>query len=116
MLFWTGTLILQKVFKNSYTLLMTLNDIQQKITPIFKDYGITYAGIFGSFARGQSTEKSDVDLIVRLGRPMGMFTYMRFVNGLESTLKRKVDVVTEKSLNKHVKPYIIPEIQTIYEK
>lgn len=95
---------------------MTIADIQQKITPIFKDYGITYAGVFGSFARGESTDKSDVDLIVRLGRPMGMFAYMRFVNGLESTLKRKVDVITEKSINKRVKPYIVPEIKTIYQK
>lgn len=94
---------------------MTIADIQQKITPIFKDYGITYAGIFGSFARGESTDKSDVDLIVRLGRPMGMFTYMRFVNGLESTLKRKVDVVTQRSINRRVRPYIVSEIKTIYE-
>lgn len=94
---------------------MTIADIQQKSRHIFKDYGITYAGIFGSFARGDSTDKSDVDLIIRLGRPMGMFAYMRFVNGLESTLKRKVDVVTEKSINKRVKPYIMPEIKTIYE-
>jgi len=94
---------------------MTIADIQQKITPIFKDYGITYAGIFGSFARGQSTEKSDVDLIVRLGRPMGLFSYMKFINGLEEKLNKKVDVVTEQSINKHVKPYIASDVKIIYE-
>lgn len=95
---------------------MTIADIKQKITPILEEYGITYAGIFGSFARGQSTEKSDVDLIVRLGRPMGMFSYMKFINGLEEKLNKKVDVVTEQSLNKHVKPYITPDLKVIYEK
>lgn len=94
---------------------MTMQDIKQKSIPIFQQYGITYAGVFGSFARGEETDKSDIDFVVRLGRPMGMFAYMRFVNGLESTLKRKVDVVTEKSINKRVKPYIIHEIKTIYE-
>lgn len=95
---------------------MTIATIQQKITPILKEYDIVYAGIFGSFARGEATDKSDVDLIVRIGTPMGMFAYMRFLDSLESSLKRKVDVVTEKSLNKHVKQYVVSDIKTIYEK
>ena len=94
---------------------MTIQDIQKKTTPVFQQYGITYAGLFGSFARGESTDTSDVDIIVKLGKPMGMFQYMKFVDGLESSLRRKVDVVTEKSLNKHIKPYITPDIKTIYE-
>ena len=94
---------------------MTIQDIKVKITPVLKEYDIKYAGIFGSFARGESTEKSDVDIMVKFGRPMGMFTYMKFVNGLESSLERKVDVVTENSLNKYVKPYVLPEIKVIYE-
>ncbi|HZE87053.1 MAG TPA: nucleotidyltransferase domain-containing protein, partial [Methylomirabilota bacterium] len=80
-----------------------------------EEYGISYAGVFGSVAQGKAKEDSDVDLIVRFGRPMGMFTYMKFVNGLETSLKRKVDVVTENSLNKFVKPYVLPEIKVIYE-
>lgn len=94
---------------------MTVKDVKQKITPILQEYGISYAGIFGSVARGNAGDKSDVDIIVRFGKPMGMFTYMKFINGLESSLQRKVDVVTEKSLNKFVKPYILPEIKVIYE-
>lgn len=95
---------------------MTIQDIQQKSNPIFQQYGITYAGLFGSFARGEETDKSDVDFIVKLGKPMGMFQYMKFIIGLESSLNRKVDVVTENSINKHVKPYIMSDITTIYEK
>lgn len=94
---------------------MTISDIQKKAAPIFQQYGITYAGLFGSFARGESTDTSDIDIMVKLGKPMGMFRYMEFVDGLESTLQRKVDVVTEKSLNKHVKPYITSDIKKIYE-
>ena len=47
---------------------------------------------------------------------MGMFSYMRFIDGLEKTLHKKVDVVTEKSINKFVKPYIIADLHVIYEK
>jgi hypothetical protein len=95
---------------------MTIEEIQQKTIPIFQKYGITYAGLYGSFARGQSTEKSDIDFIVHFGVPMSMFVYMKFVHSLEEQLQRKVDVVTENSLNKRVKPYIIDEIKTIYGK
>lgn len=95
---------------------MTIEEVRQKITPLFEEYGVLYAGVFGSVARGEDTPESDVDILVRLGTPMGMFRYMRFVNGLEQSLRKKVDLVTEKSLNKFVRPYVLPEVKTIYEK
>lgn len=95
---------------------MSINSVREKILPILKEYNITYAGIFGSVASGQVKKNSDVDIIVRFGSPIGMFAYMRFINGLERTLKKKVDVVTEQSLNKFVKPYVLPEVKVIYEK
>ena len=94
---------------------MNIYDVKQKITPILEEYGITYAGVFGSIARDDSSKDSDVDLLVHLGHPMGMFLYMEFINKLETSLQRKVDVVTEKSLNKRIKPYVESEIKTIYE-
>lgn len=95
---------------------MTIQDIRQKSIPIFRQYGITYAGIFGSFAIGDETSKSDIDFIVKLGKPMGMFKYMELIEGLETSLKRKVDVITEGIINKYIKPYIISDIKTIYKK
>ena len=94
----------------------SINNIQQKTAPIFDQYDITYAGLFGSFSRGQETKKSDIDIIVRLGKPMGMFVYMKFINALESVLQRKVDIMTESSINKHIKPHVMQDIKTIYEK
>lgn len=95
---------------------MNVQTIQKKITPLLEEYGISYAALFGSVARGQDQKDSDVDLLVRLGRPMGMVKYMRFVNGLEASLNKKVDVVTEKSLNKYIRPHILSDLKVIYEK
>ncbi|PIZ65061.1 nucleotidyltransferase [Candidatus Roizmanbacteria bacterium CG_4_9_14_0_2_um_filter_39_13] len=95
---------------------MDIESIKYTMSPVFEKYGITYAAIFGSFARGEAKETSDIDLMVRLGKPMGMIDYMKFINSLESVTKRKVDVLTEKSLNKHIAPYVKSDIQTIYEK
>ncbi len=94
---------------------MTIQDIRHIAVPLFQQYGIRYAGVFGSFARGEETDKSDIDFIIKLGKPMGMFKYMQFIDGLEASLNRKVDVVTENSINKFIKPHIMPDIKTIYE-
>ena len=95
---------------------MNIAHIQNKISPILSEYGISYAALFGSVARGDDRPESDVDILIRPGKPLGMFSYMALIRSIEESLGRKVDVVTEQSLNKFVRPYVIPELKTIYEK
>ena len=74
--------------------------------------------LFGSFARGEATAKSDVDLLVVLNYdylPTGM-EYFQIWSELEALLKRKVDLVSEKNLSKRVQPFVEPEKILIYEK
>ena len=95
---------------------MKTMEIQQKIAPILKAYGIKRAALFGSVSRGDDRPDSDVDLLVKLGdQPMGMFKYMKFIGAMEEKLDRKVDVVTEGNLNTFLKPYILKDLKTIYE-
>ena len=94
---------------------MSIEEIKHKIEPILKQHGVKYAALFGSAARGEDHPQSDVDILVRLGRPTGMIGYMRLIEGLESSLQKKVDLVTEGSLNKHVRPYVLPDLKVIYE-
>lgn len=94
---------------------MTIEELRQKATPVLRQHGVRYAAVFGSVARGEDRPESDVDLLVRLGRPMGMVGYMRLVENLESSLQRKVDVVTEQSLNEHLRPFVMRDLATIYE-
>ena len=86
------------------------------MTPILKKYGIKKASVFGSVARGDDKANSDVDVLIRLGdQPMGMFKYMQFIGEIEEKLGRKVDIVTE-GADKFLRPYIVRELKTIYEK
>jgi len=90
-------------------------EIQKKLTPIMIKYGIKRAAVFGSVSRGDDRPESDVDLLVKLGnQPMGMFKYMQFIEEVEETLGRKVDLVTEGS-DKFLKPYILKDTKVIYE-
>jgi uncharacterized protein len=95
---------------------MSISDIQKKISPIFLNYGIKRAFVFGSVSRGEDGPHSDIDLLVDIGdQKMGMVEYMQFIDKLEKELNRKVDLVTEKGLNKFLKPYILPDLKIIYE-
>ena len=95
---------------------MTVNEVKRKTVPILEQHGVAYAGVFGSVARGEDGPQSDVDILVRLGRPMGMVEYMDLIQSLEEILQKKVDLVTDQSLNKRMRPYVTPDLTTIYEK
>ena len=91
-------------------------EIQKKILPILKEYGVKRAAIFGSVSRGDNKSESDIDIMISLGKPIGMFAYMSLIRKMENRLGRKVDLVTENSINKFVRPYIQPDLKIIYER
>ena len=46
--------------------LLTAEKIRQICTPLFEKYGVKYAYLFGSYAKGKATERSDVDLLISM--------------------------------------------------
>jgi predicted nucleotidyltransferase len=61
------------------------------------EYGIKRIGIFGSYAKGEPEETSDVDILVEFERPIG-FKFIELVEYLERLLGRRVDVLTPAGL------------------
>jgi len=57
------------------------------------EYGVKRIGLFGSYAKGQPDEASDIDIVVEFERPIG-FRFMEFAEYLEHLLGLKVDVLT----------------------
>lgn len=57
-------------------------------------YGIESMALFGSVARGEHNEDSDVDLLIRFKSP-SLYLYSELSDALESLLGRKVDIVSE---------------------
>lgn len=67
--------------------------LRQQYPYLAAQYGVKRIGLFGSCARGESGEASDIDLIVEFERPIG-FRFVELAEYLENLLGRKVDLLT----------------------
>lgn len=93
---------------------MTLTAIRKHITPILKKYNIKRAGVFGSYAKGESSEDSDIDILVELGSEMSLLEFVKIKLELEDLLNRKVDLVEYKAIKRQLKDRILSEEMRIY--
>ncbi len=71
--------------------------------------GVSSISVFGSIARGQARENSDVDILVEFNQPVGLFEFARLKLYLEELLNREVDLVTPQALRKELKETILRE-------
>lgn len=94
---------------------LLISDIKRKITPILKKYDIKKASIFGSVARGEQNKTSDVDLLVELGKPLGL-DFVDLQMDIEKIIKRKVDLLTYDSIHSSLKDLIFKDQKHIYER
>jgi predicted nucleotidyltransferase len=77
-----------------------------------RDLGVRRYGLFGSFARGQTTEQSDVDILVEFEPGQKTFdNFMKLAFFLEDLLGRDVDLVTLESPSPYIGPYILKEVE-----
>ena len=74
--------------------ILTIKQIKDKIRPVIQKYNVTEVYLFGSYARGEATRQSDVDIYCDKGNIRTMFNMIDFKEELEIALGRKVDVVT----------------------
>ena len=92
-----------------------LQEIKDIVIPIAKTYGVRKVGIFGSYARGEANENSDVDIYIEKGKLRSLIQYFSFVSDLEQSLGCHVDVVTTNAEDKEFVENIMREGIMIYE-
>ena len=98
---------------------MTSQAIQQTIADYFKTQPVLKAWLFGSFARGEETPKSDVDILFvpdRSGKPFTLFTMGGMYMDLKELLGREVDLVEEGSLRPYAAETANRDKKLIYER
>jgi len=93
---------------------MTIEELKKKIVPILRIHGVEYAGVFGSVARGEDKENSDVDILVRFKKIPGLVKFIRMENELKEALRAEVDVVVQGSEKPFIKPAIQKDLVVMY--
>lgn len=94
-------------------------ELRNKVTPLLKPY-VKRISLFGSYARGDDTKDSDIDLLIALKpsekRPvLGLFEFIKLEQELKEKLGRDVDLITEEGMNSRRKPYIEKDRVVLYE-
>lgn len=77
--------------------------------PLLDRYGVSAVSLFGSVARGESTEDSDIDLLVEFSRPIGLLQFVELKQLLEEVFGRPVDLVTPRALKPQLRDQILKE-------
>ena len=92
---------------------MTLQELREtkrdEILRIAAKRGARNIRVFGSLARGESDERSDIDFLVDLEPDRSLFDLSGLLIDLEAALKTEVDVVTERGLRERVRERVLQE-------
>ena len=92
------------------SLLAEVKSKLEKLKPeLMAKYPLAYIGIFGSVARGDNRDDSDVDIIVEFTKPVGV-QFIDLANELEARLGREVDLITREGVKERYWKYIEPDI------
>jgi len=91
-----------------------IKGIKESISSVLKKYGVKRAALFGSIARGEATEESDIDLLVEFEEGKSLLDLAGLKLELEDLLRKKVDVLTYASLHPLLKERILSEQEVIY--
>lgn len=88
-----------------------LLDALQRLKPeLQRRWPIESIGLFGSWARGEATPQSDVDLLVNFSGRITLFDFVEIKQQLEEWLECTVDLVDKSAVNPRLAPYILPEV------
>ncbi len=91
---------------------MTVEGLQQHradILNLAKRHGAKNVRIFGSLARGEGTEESDLDLLVTLGEGRSLLDLVGLKQDLEDLVHHPVDVVSERALSPYLRERVLSE-------
>jgi len=85
-----------------------IHDLKYIQPYFYRTFGIEFIGLFGSFSRGEQTERSDIDILYRIdqNRKLSLFKYLKVVSKLEALFHKKIDLVRLDTLKPEMKAYI----------
>ncbi|MCZ7395323.1 MAG: nucleotidyltransferase family protein [Candidatus Methanoperedens sp.] len=91
------------------TLEEILNAIKKRKKVLQEKYKVKEIGVFGSYVRGEQTEKSDVDILVDFYELPDVFDLLKLERSLRGILKCRVDVVRKQAIRRELRDQILSE-------
>ena len=89
-----------------------IDEIRKKILPILKSHEVKKAGIFGSFARGDASGESDIDILVDIPGDISLLDFIGLKLEIEDAIGKKVDLVEYDTIKPAIRKKILDE-QTV---
>jgi len=89
-----------------YTTAQILQILKDRKPDFQKRYPISELGLFGSYARGDFNEKSDIDILVDFNKRIDGFDYIRLAHELEDAFNYKIDLVSRKGIKEKYLPFV----------
>lgn len=86
----------------------------EKLTEICRTNDITMLAVFGSMARGEATDRSDIDLLVRFSRRKSLLELVQVERTVSTALGRNVDLLTEAAISPYLRDRVRRELRVIY--
>lgn len=87
----------------------------EKIKTICTGNNVSYLGIFGSYATGEETPDSDIDLLIDFNNTVSLLEKGKVIVELQDFLKKEVDLVSRKNIKPFLRPFIEEQLITLYE-
>ena len=92
-----------------------LSEIKNKISAVAQQYGIQKAYVFGSYARGDAVQDSDIDICIEKGEIRTLFKFSGFCQDMEEALGNKIDVLTTAGMSSDFRNKVEKEMILVYE-
>lgn len=86
-----------------------------RLIDICRQNDVAMIGIFGSQARGEANDQSDIDLLVKFSKRKSLLALVALERQLTDALGRKVDLLTEAALSPYLRARILRDLKVIYE-
>lgn len=90
----------------------TLSNLQGQL---LKDFKVKTIGIFGSYARGEATDESDIDVLVDFQEGATLLEWSGLNQFLEEVFAKKIDCVPFDSMREELRPYIMKDLKYMRE-
>ena len=86
-----------------------------KLVELCRQNDVRQVGVFGSVARGEANEQSDIDLVVSFSKRISLLRMVALERQLSDALGRKVDLLTEAAISPYLRERVKRDLQVLYE-